>query len=62
MLIFLMHATFLMDLEREEHLTATDVIDFLSNANCMDRRNKLKYRKRERYIRLIKYYTQGWNI
>ncbi|MBQ1393755.1 MAG: helix-turn-helix transcriptional regulator [Lachnospiraceae bacterium] len=59
-LIFLIHATFLLDVERGELLKASDLIDFLSNENQMDRRQQLKYRKRERYIRLLEYYTRGW--
>ena len=58
-LIFLIHATFLLDVERGEHLKASDLVDFLSNENQMDRRQQLKYRKRERYIRLLEYYTRG---
>ena len=57
-LIFLMHATFLMDIKRGELLKVTDFIDFLSNDFHMDCRHRLIFRKRVRYIYLKEYYTK----
>ena len=57
-LIFLIHITFLMDIEQENFLKASDFIGFLSNDFHMDCRHRLIFRKRVRYICLKEYYTK----
>ena len=57
-LIFLIHITFLMDIEQENFLKASDFIDFLSNKIFVNCRYQPIFRKRVRYIYVKEYYTK----